>query len=114
MSCKLSYPVTTANVKRAKSVARVDTAMEVTGRSTATEVCGNIVFNSLNIVAHMKVWRGSIATVITATVNTASASPATEDAEVTERSSTNMIIVPSFVINLRFMKINLFLVSIKC
>ena len=97
MSCKLSYPVTTANVKRAKSVARVDTAMEDTGRSTATEVCGDTFWFINHLV---KEWRESTATVIIATANTVSARLATEDVEVTDRSLINIIIVTSCVITL--------------
>ena len=73
---------------------------EATGRSTATEVCGDtyIYFYSLNMLDIVKVWRENTVTVITATVNTASASRATEDVEVTERLFTNTIVVSSFVI----------------
>ena len=55
-------------------------------------------FYSLNILVNVKVWRESIATVITATVNMGSASLATEDVEVTERSTINIITVTSFAV----------------
>ena len=54
-------------------------------------------FDSLNILFNVKVWRESIATVITATVSMASVSLATEDVEVTESSSQLPVLLFIFV-----------------